>query len=263
MVFGFRNELREIHQSRTILRSLITKNLFGRYRNSFLGFGWHFAMPIVMILVYYVAFTEIRTSSIPDFWIFIASGIFPFSFMMSNLTGGAGIIVSNSGMVKKMYFPREILVFAHVISNFIVMAIGYCVILVAMVVSGHSFDLTALAVLPILLVLMAIFSTGYALFFSSITVYVRDIQYILTSISMVFYFLTPMYFLAKEATGVLSTVIWFNPFTYFIESFHSIVYSATFPDIGLLFMCTIIAFVSLVIGYAVFGRLKKGFAERL
>lgn len=264
MVFGgLKNEIRDIYQSRAILRSLVTKNLFGRYRNSFLGFGWHFVMPIVMILVYYIAFTEIRTSSIPDFWVFIASGIFPFNFMLSNLTGGAGAVVSNSGLVKKMYFPREILVFAHVISNFIVMVIGYSVILAAILISGHGFNLSALAILPLLLIVMAVFSTGCALLFSSLTVYVRDIQYTLMSISMVFFFLTPMYFMGSDATGILSRIIWVNPFTYFVESFHSIVYLSTIPNVRILMMCLIISIVSFAIGYAVFTRLKKGFAERL
>lgn len=264
MVFGgLRKEIRDIYQSRAILRSLVTKNLFGRYRNSFLGFGWHFVMPIVMILVYYIAFTEIRTSSIPDFWVFIASGIFPFNFMLSNLTGGAGAVVSNSGLVKKMYFPREILVFAHVISNFIVMVIGYSIILVAIFISGYGFNLSALAVLPLLLIVMAMFSMGCALLFSSLTVYVRDIQYTLMSISMVFFFLTPMYFMGSDATGILSRIIWMNPFTYFVESFHSIVYLETIPDVGILMMCLLISIVSFAIGYAAFARLKKGFAERL
>ena len=252
-----------IYQSRTILKSLVTKNLFGRYRNSILGFGWHFVIPIIMILVYYVAFTEIRQSSIPNFWIFIASGIFPFNFMMSNLTGGAGAIVNNSGFVKKMYFPREILVFANIISNFIVMVIGYCVIITVILISGYQLDFVALAFLLPLLILMALFATGYTLLFSSITVYVRDVQYIISSISMVFFFLTPMYFLANETTGMLSAIIWLNPFTYFIEAFHACVYSCTIPDTAILYGCLIISILTFILGYMVFNKLKKGFAEKL
>lgn len=85
---GLRKDLREIYESRNILRSLVSKNLFGRYKNSVLGFGWHFVMPIIMLVVYYVVFTEVRASPISDFWVYIAAGIFPFNFMVSNLTGG-------------------------------------------------------------------------------------------------------------------------------------------------------------------------------
>lgn len=260
---GIKKDLREIYESRNILRSLISKNLFGRYKNSVLGFGWHFVMPIVMLIVYYVVFTEVRTSPIPNFWVYIAAGIFPFSFMISNLTGGSGAIVSNSGMVKKMYFPREILVLAHVASNFIVMTIGYVAVLTIIATAGYHLNWIPLLLLPIILLLMSIFTTGYTLLFSSLTVYARDVQYILSSISMVFFFMTPMYFLADSISGILSNVIWLNPFTYYIEAFHSIVYFGEIPEIKIILICTVLSLTSILLGLAVFRRLKRGFAERL
>ena len=260
---GLRKDLREIYESRNILRSLVSKNLFGRYKNSVLGFGWHFVMPIIMLVVYYVVFTEVRASPISDFWVYIAAGIFPFNFMVSNLTGGAGAIVGNSGMVKKMYFPREILVLAHVISNFIVMVMGYAVILIIIAVTGYPLDWVPLLLLPAILLLMALFTTGYTLLFSSLTVYARDVQYILSSVSMIFFFMTPMYFLADSVSGMLGNIIWLNPFTYYIEAFHSMVYFGEIPEMKVLLMCIILPLVSMMLGLAVFRRLKRGFAERL
>lgn len=260
---GLRDDIREIYESRNILRSLVHKNLFGRYRNSALGFGWHFVMPIVMLLVYHVVFTEIRSSPIDDFWVYVAAGVFPFNFMVSNLTGGAGAVVGNSGMVKKMYFPREILVLAHVISNFIVMAIGYAAVVAVIAVAGYPLEWLPLLLLPLIMVLMAVFTTGYVLVFSSLTVYVRDVQYVLNSIGMVFFFMTPMYFLADSVSGTLGNIIWFNPFTYYVEAFHDIVYFGDIPETGIMLGCLLLPLVSMVTGLAVFRRLKRGFAERL
>ena len=113
LINDFKNEIKEIYDSRNIIRSLVGKNLFGYYKNSALGFVWHFVMPTVMMIVYYVVFTEIRTVPIPNFWIFMASALFPFTFMLSNLSGGAGSVVANAAMIKKMYFPKEILVFSN------------------------------------------------------------------------------------------------------------------------------------------------------
>jgi len=260
---NFRDDLREIYESRNVLRSLISKNLFGRYKNSVLGFGWHFIMPVIMLIVYYVVFTQIRVSPIPDFWVYIAAGIFPFSFMISNLTGGAGTILGNSGMVKKMYFPREIIVLAYVISNFIVMVIGYTISLFIIAATGYSLKWESLLILPIVLILMAVFTIGYVLLFSSMTVYVHDIQYALNSMSMVFFFMTPMYFMADSISGILRNVIWLNPFTYYIEAFHSAVYFGEIPELKILLACTVLSLVSLMLGLIVFRRLKRGFAERL
>lgn len=257
------SELRELYESRNILRSLIHKNLFGRYRNSFLGFAWHFIMPIVMMCVYYVVFTEIRTAVLPDFWVYLASGIFPFNFMVSNLAGGAGAVIGNSGMVKKMYFPREILVLAHVISGFIVMLMGYVAILAIVAISGYPLRLEPLLMLPAILVLMMLFTIGYTLIFSALTVYVRDVQYVLSSITMVFFFMTPMYFVADSVSGTLGNIIWLNPFTYYVEAYHSLIYFGEIPEMRIMMMCIAIPVASMLLGIVTFRRLKRGFAERL
>lgn len=253
----------EIYESRTILKSLVSKELFGHYRNSFLGFGWHFVMPIIMLCVYYLAFNTIREGSMDNFWVYIASALFPFNFMISNLTGGSGTVVNGAGMIKKMYFPREIIVLAKIISSFIVMLMGYGAVLCIIALSGFPLEPVPLLVLPLLLFLMSLFVTGYCLFFSSITVYIRDIQYALSSISIAFFFVTPMYFVADSVSGLFKTVIWVNPFTYFVEAYHQIVYYGSIPDTPILIMCCLLPLITITIGYIVFKKLERGFAERL
>ncbi len=261
--YGIRSELKEIWDSRNILRSLVTKDLFGRYRNSILGFAWHFIMPLMMLAVYYVVFTSIRTSDIPYFWVFIASAIFPFNFMTSNLAGGAGTITGNAGLVKKMYFPREILVMAHVLSSFIIMVLGYAAVLIVVALAGYPLNPKTLLVLPIILILSAVFVTGYVFLFSALNVYVRDVQYILSSIMIIILFMTPMYFPASSVSGILSKIIWFNPYTFFIEAYHNLIYSGIIPEVNILVMCIVIPIVSLTVGWLIFRRLRGGFAERL
>jgi lipopolysaccharide transport system permease protein len=80
---------------------------------------------------------------------------------------------------------------------------------------------------------------------------------------MIFFFMTPMYFLADSVSGMLGNVIWLNPFTYYIEAFHSMVYFGEIPEMKVLLMCIILPLVSMMLGLAVFRGLKRGFAERL
>lgn len=254
--------IKEIYSSRSILYSLIIKNLVGRYKNSMLGFTWNFIVPIILMGVYYVVFTQIRTSYLPYFWIFISSAVFPFNFMTSNLIGGSNCIVSNSQLIKKMYFPREIIVLSQVISSLIVMLIGYGVVLILVAISGYGISI-AILLMPVLIIALMTFVIGYTLLFSSLTVYVRDIHLFLNSISMVFFFMTPMYFVADSVGGTLGTIIWFNPFTYYVECFHEIVYYKTFPSIEYLTICMLLSTTLLIVGSLVFSKLKKGFVERL
>jgi len=252
----------EIRDSRNVLKALVIKNLIGKYRNSALGFGWHFIMPIILLCTYYTVFTQIRSIPIPDFWIYLASGLFPFNFMINNLSNGSSCIVGNAGMIKKMYFPREIIVLSQVISTFIIMLIGYTIILIATIISGHGLGLSIIA-LPIMFILTFIFTLGYVFLFSAITVYFRDFQHFITSTSMIFFFMTPMYFLFDSITGIFRLVVSLNPLTYFIESFHEIMYYHTFPSLLNISLSIVISTLSLSIGLLVFHTLKTGFVERL
>jgi len=258
-----KSELKEIYEYRTILKSLVWKDLFGRYKNSYLGFVWHFFTPVLMMLVYYIGFTEIRSGSMESFWIFLASGLFPFTFLLSNLTGGATYVTSSADMLKKMYFPREIVVLSRVVSSFVVMAIGYLIVMVAVLLSGHPVNWVCILLIPVFMVVSFMFALGCALIVSSLTVYVRDLQYLLGSISMGFFFLTPMYFVAADATGILKIIVWLNPFTYYIESFHQLVYWGIVPDMTMFIGCLVLGIVVLVAGWFIFGMLKRGFVERL
>ena len=259
---SIKNELIEIHQSRNIIKSMVIKDLIGRYKNSFLGFSWHFIVPMMMLIIYYTVFTQLRSHSIPEFWIYIASGLFPFTFMISNLIGGSDYVISNAASIKKMYFPRSIVVISKIISTFIIMIIGYVIVLTAIILTGHQFG-PGILTLPVIMTLMVMFVLGYALFFSSITVYVRDIRHFFSSISMVFFFCTPMYFLSSEINGVLKMIVMFNPFTYYIETFHQITYFNSLPSIEYLVICSILSLLSLGIGTVTFHKLKRGFVERL
>lgn len=257
-----KSTLIEIKDSRNILKSLVIKNLIGRYKNSMLGFLWHFFTPIMMIMVYYIVFTEIRQSTIPNFWIYLATGLFPFNFMLSNLTNGCTCIISNSNMIKKMYFPRVIIPLAQVISSLIIMMIGYAIVIICILISGYSLQYTITLIIPII-VIMTLFVLGMVLLVSALTVYIRDIQYLLGSISMAFFFITPMYFTIDKISGIISYVIWINPFTYYVEAFHQVVYYGICPDIYIIGSTIALALASLIIGWAVFDKLKKGFVERL
>lgn len=255
--------VREIYQYRNILWALVRRNIVGKYKNSFLRFAWHFITPLCLIVLYYIVFTGIRSNPIDSFWIYLGCGIFPFTFMNSNLISGSGCILNNGSYISKMYFPREIVPLAQVTSSFIVMMFGYAVIMILTIASGYALNPIALLMLPVMFVLSYIFVLGMVMLVSSIVVYVKDIQHLLTSMSMVFFFTTPMFYLASETTGILSKLIWINPFTYFVEAYHDIVYFGMIPDMEIIIACVTLAVAFLAVGTVVFKRLKRGFVERL
>lgn len=264
IIFDIKQDIHEIYASRNILRSLIAKYLVGKYKNSFFGIGWHLLVPIIMIVAYYVAFSGLRVGSdIENFWIYLASGMLPFNFMLTNLTGGATYITSNSAMVKKMYFPREIIIFANIISSFIVLLVGYVVLLIIFAFCGFDLNIWCVLVSFLFLIVMGFFTIGYTLIFSSLNVYLRDVQHVLASITMLFFFLSPLYFTPQDAGGLLGTIVWLNPFTYYIESIHSLIYYGLFPETFITLLSLLLAVTTFMIGLVIFRYLKNGFAEKL
>lgn len=252
-----------LYESRNILKSMVRRNIMGKYRNSYLGIGWQFITPLVTIVLFYVVFTGIMRNGIDDYWAYLCVGMFPFYFMQTNLGAGSGCIASNGSYINKMYFPRSLIVFSQIVSTLIVFLIAYAAIIVLILISDHGLNGgVALCLVP-MITLMVLFSTGYVLLLASITVFVRDIQHLIDAISRVFFWVTPVFYMADSTSGLLSSLIWFNPFTYFVECFHNILYWGKVPEIIDIEVCILVTILLLTVGIYVFQRLKGRFAERV
>lgn len=252
-----------LYDSRSVLFALVRRNLAGRYRNSYLGFAWQFIFPAVTVLIFYVVFTGIRQNPMEDFAVYLCAGMFPFFFMKTNITQGAGCIVANGAYINKMYFPRSLIVLAQVISSMVVFLISYETAILLAALSGHHLDPLALLCLVPMILLMALFSVGCVLLLSSITVYVRDVQHLMDLGSWLLFWITPIFYVSDETSGILNAIIWSNPLTYFVDCFQSLVYWGEMPGFTQIAACIFMTLVVLTAGFYAFQRLKGGFAERV
>jgi ABC-type polysaccharide/polyol phosphate export permease len=258
-----KGKISELYRFRYMFYSLVRKSLFGKYKNSTLGFLWNFITPAISILLFYIVFESFMGRDIPHYWAYLCIGMFPFAFMSNNLIGGASNITSNGGMIKKMYFPREILPLSQVAYTLIVFLIAYSIVAVLMLMTGFPLSSKGSPALPLIILTMFAFSFGTILLTSAISVYSRDFEYLITALARILFWVTPIFYTTDSLTGVLSTIVWLNPLTYYVEGLRDIVYIGIMPETELLIMCTIISAVMLAIGAYVFERLKDGFAERI
>ncbi len=123
--------LREIYDYRQMIFSLVRKELRGRYKGSALGFLWTFINPLLQLCVYTFVFSIVMPNNIDKFYLYLFVGLIPWLFFSGSLTGGAASIINQKDMVKKIYFPREVMPIAYVTSNFVNMLYcyfrcGYC-----------------------------------------------------------------------------------------------------------------------------------------
>ena len=182
--------------------------------------------------------------------------------MMLNFMVSATSIVVNATMIKKIYFSRKHIVLAQILSSFVVMLIDYVIILDTIVISGFGIspEIELVLLIP---VHMLFFVLVYAFLFSVLTLYIGDIQHFMPSIGMTFFFMTPVYFTLDSVSGILKTIVCFNPFTYCVEMLHQLVFCSNLPELIVFIGCILLFIISIATCFNVFMKLKKGFAERL
>lgn len=255
--------LSEIYRSRHMLLGLVERDFKGRYRNSALGYLWHAILPVTLILMYYLVFNTIFGRDIRDYWAYLSLGVFSFTFFLQCATGGMNSIVGNKGMVTKMYFPREILVFSTVLNALLTFVISYAILISAMAAVGVPLEPVQLLFVPVAVALESVFALGAAFFLGAVCVYSRDIMYAAGRMLPFVMFVTPVMYTIDIDNPTLQVVLAINPMTYYVEMFHDSVYYGTFPDISFILAGILFGLFFLMLGFYVFKRLEKGFAERL
>jgi ABC-2 type transport system permease protein len=184
--------LKEIYAYRQMIFSLVRRDLRGRYKGSVLGFLWTFLNPLLQLVVYTVVFSVILRAGIDKFYLFLFVALVPWIFFSTCVTGGASCIWAQQDMVKKIYFPREVLPIAYVTSQFINMLLTFIIIFIVIVLSGVGINFIALLYLPIIMIVEYILALGTAMLVSALTVYFRDLEFILGIITMAWMYLTPI-----------------------------------------------------------------------
>jgi len=248
---------------RHMMVGLVKKEFKGKFRSSMLGYLWHIISPLLMIIVYLIIFSYVFGRGIPNYWAYMTTGMFVFTFVSSCMNGGSTTITGNSGMITKMSFPYEILVFARVISNFITLIISYSILTLMLALFDVNFGWNYLWV-PVLFIIVFFFATGLALILSSLNVYYRDISQLVGIMMMPLMFATPIcYMKSQMGSGIIEMLWGINPLMYFIDCFHSVAYFGIGPDVTYLLICMSLAAIFFIVGLITFRKLETGFAEKL
>ena len=167
--------IKELYEYREMIISLVRKDLRGRYKGSVLGFLWTFINPLLQLIVYTIVFSIIMNANYEQYYLFLFVALVPWMFFSSSVTDGAASILKEKDMVKKIYFPREVLPISTVTSAFVNMILTFLVVFAVVIVAGRSINPLALLCLPVVMIVEYILCLGTALIVSSITVYLRDL----------------------------------------------------------------------------------------
>ena len=253
---------KELYRYRQLLKSNVRKEIRGKYKGSFLFFLWSFVNPLLMTLVYAIVFPFLLKSSQPHYTTFIVIAVLPWNWFTTTISQGTSTILANGGIIKKVYFPREILPISVVTSGLVNFLISCLIIAIFLIFSGIGFS-PYILFLPLIIIVQYILQLGLILITSSINVYVRDAEYIINFfVSMLFYATPVLYSMSMFPTWVQG-ILRLNPMTTIIESYRNIFYYQQAPDLMMLGIVFLVSIGILLLGFFIFKKLEKGFAEEL
>ncbi len=260
---SFLQNIKEIFSYREMINAFIRRDLRGRYKGSVLGFLWTFINPLLQLCVYSVVFSVILRVDRPKYYLFLFVALIPWIFFSSSVQGGSSCIIAYKDMVKKIYFPREVLPIATVTTNFVNMLFCFMVILGVVIFSRTPLNpLALLCLIPVFLV-EYILALGMAFLVSAVTVYLRDMEHILGIVLMAWQYLTPVLYDYEMVPEQFRIIFSLNPMTPVISAYRDILYYSKVPNLLTLISALVMGIVVLIIGWFTFTKLKRRFAEEL
>ena len=255
--------LRELYEYRTMIGSMIRRDLRGRYKASALGFAWTFLNPLLQLAVYTLVFSTIMRAGIKDYYLFLFVALIPWIFFSTSVSAGASCVMAQKDIVKKIYFPREVLPISHVTCQLVNMLLSMVVVLAVLLLSGKGISFKAMLYLPPVIVAEYLLALSITMIVSAVTVYLRDLEHVLVIITMAWQFLTPVMYSIDMVPEQIQTIFHLNPMTPIIIAYRDILYYQKAPELGTLTQGVIFSIILLVAGWNVFGHLKKHFAEEM
>jgi len=251
----------DISKHKDLIWELAKRDLKIRYKNSALGFLWSLLNPLLMMLVLSFVFMYFFRFDIEHFPAFLVIGIVSWRFF-GGTAGALQSIVGNADLVRKIYFPREILTISSVLSVFVSTLLEFLVLLILLPILGVSLSFLVL-LLPVLLVLQLIFVLGVSFILSSMYVYYRDIAHIWEVVMQAGFFLTPIFYPLSFIPAKYLDLYMLNPMAWFVLAYKDILFyneMFSFFDLSVMF---VISLVFLFMGYHIFKKLEPNFAEEV
>lgn len=270
---NLRERLRELWHYRELIRNLVSRDLKARYKNSILGIAWSWINPLLMMLVYTVVFTILASrSGPPNYPVFILCALLPWQLFQTSAAIATNSVVDAAGLIKKVYFPREIIPISVVLSGLVNFLISLPVFFLIALIMGTPIT-AAVLLLPITILIQVAFTLGVGLITSTLNVFYRDTRIIMEVLLNAWFFLTPIFYPISSvpeeytfqgvALNLQRLLRWINPMASIVASYRDLLYYGVPTGLDFLLRTAATSFVILVVGYFTFIRFSGRFGEEV
>lgn len=265
--------LRNLYRYRELVRNLVASELKARYKNSALGFVWSLLNPLAMMLVFTVVFGVLAPEQqIDKYPLFVLCGLLPWYYFSDSILSSVNSVVGHANLIKKVYFPREVLPIASVLAQLVNFLLAFVILFVALLIFRARFS-PWLWTLPFVILIQTGFTIGMALMLSTLNVFYRDTMIIMNVVMLAWFFLTPVFYAvttlpnAYTLYGIpfniqrLAYIL--NPIASLINIYRDLLYYGYRTDLDFFVRTTVTALVVLAVGYWLFIRYSDRFGEEL
>lgn len=205
---------------RGLALNFFQREVSGRYVGSISGLFWILIHPLALLGIYSVVFTTVFKVNIPGdfaFTAFVALGLWPWLAFQESVQRGAVAVQANAGLVKKVAFPNELLVYGAVCATYAVHGVGFLAALGILLLFGNALHLECLPLVLALLLVQLMFTLGLALVFAALQVLLKDMEHFLSPAMMIWFYATPVLYLTTMVPERFQEVMALNPLAYFVD----------------------------------------------
>lgn len=262
----FRN-LATLFRYRSLIHSLVVRELKARYRGSVLGFFWSFINPLLLLLIYTFVFAYImpgRFEGTDPYALFLFCGILPWTWFSSSLNESSGVLISGGNLIKKVLFPAEVLPIVTVLANMVHFFLGLPILVLFLIYYRAPLSLAELAWFPVIVAVQLVLTLGFALLLSALTVHFRDIRDLLSNLLTLWFFATPIIYPWQLAPDLGKWFLNVNPFTHLAISYQEVLFfDGPFGHWRWLLALAAFSAGFFLFAYFIFDRLRDTFAEEV
>ncbi len=247
---------------RYALYNFINTNLSSRYRRSTIGFFWSLLNPLFTMVIMAIVFSSLYNLPFTQFSLYLFSGLLPWNLITTSLINGSVSLITAEAYLKKVYIPKILFPLTSLgveITNFLFSLISLFLLSIFL---GAGFSISLLF-LPLALLILSLYLFGLTLLISIVTIYFRDLTHILQIMLLGLFYFTPVLYQVDMLSDNLREMIKFNPFYYFINIFHLIIYESKIPSINEWLPCIVFAIISAFLGIIVFQKKESDIIYRL
>lgn len=241
-----------------LIKQLVNRDFKAKYKRSVLGVMWSFINPLLTMMVQYIVFSNIFKYNIPYFPVYLLTGTILFHYFTEATGMALSSVVGNARLITKVYIPKYIYPLTRIISSLINLLISFIPLFIVIIISGLSLNLRCLLLIyPV--ICLVIFCLGVGMLLSSMMVFFRDTQFLWGVLTMIWTYLTPLFYPESILSENLKWVLQVNPMYYYIKFARMCIIDGVSPEPIFYVQCFLFSLASLILGTVVFKKTQNKF----